>query len=219
MHIPQMIRKWCEIPFTDSQRDGATALFLIAVAILSVFHFIPPAPSSRTAPNTDERSGSAVVVLDGGSQADGVYFLPPGTTRRDFGNRIGIPGDAWRRGSCPDKALATGTSVLWKGPGFDETPRFGSLDAARRLALRLPIDVNRSKDWELALVPGIGPKTAERIVRFRETRGRIRRLEDLKGIPGIKEKRLQALRPYLAVLPDGCWSCEDGFLPDRKGSR
>jgi competence protein ComEA len=216
MRVQRMLRKWCEIPFTDSQRDGAAALFLIAVAVILVFHFIPPAQGLRTAYNTDERSGPIAVVLEGGSMADGVYFLAPGTTRRVFGERIGVPADAWRRGSCPDRVLATGTAVRWSGPGSGEMPRFRSLEAARRLALGLPIDVNRSKDWELALVPGIGPKTAERIVRFRENRGRLRRLEDLKGIPGIKEKRLVALRPYLAVLPDGCWSCGEGFSPERK---
>ncbi len=202
MRVQRMLRKWCEIPFTDSQRDGAAALFLIAVAVILVFHFIPPAQGLRTAYNTDERSGSVAVVLEGGSMADGVYFLKPGTTRRAFGERIGLPADAWRRGSCPERVLATGTSVRWSGPGAGETPRFGPLDAARRLALGLPIDVNRSKDWELALAPGIGPKTAEKIVRLREKRGRIRRLEELMDVRGIKKKRLEALRPYLAVLPD-----------------
>ncbi|HOI74887.1 MAG TPA: helix-hairpin-helix domain-containing protein [Syntrophales bacterium] len=219
MCIPRMLRRWCEIPFTDGQRDGTTALFLIAVAVILVFHFTPPAQGLRTASDTDERSGPIAVVLEGGSMVDGVYFLKPGTTHRTLGERIGVPAEAWRCGSCPDRVLATGTFVLWKGPGSGETPRFGPLDAARRLALGLPIDINRSKDWELAMAPGIGPKMAEKIVRFREKRGRIRRLEELTGIRGIKKKRLEALRPYLAVLPDGCWSCEDGFLPDRKGSR
>jgi len=202
MRIPRMLRKWCGIPFTDSQGDGAAALLLIAVAVILVFHFTPPAQGLRAASDAEESTGSVAVVLDGGSMADGVYFLAPGTTRRVFGERIGVPVEAWRHGSCPDRALATGTSVLWKGPGSGEAPHFGPLDAARCLALGLPIDINSSKDWELALVPGIGPKTAERIVRFREKRGRIRHLGELKGVRGIKEKRLEALRRYLAVLPD-----------------
>lgn len=71
--------------------------------------------------------------------------------------------------------------------------------AATRLAIGVPLDVNSATREDLVLVPGIGEKTAEDLVRFREREGGIRTIEELLQIPGIKEKRLAALRPYLAV--------------------
>ncbi|NPU84579.1 MAG: helix-hairpin-helix domain-containing protein [Syntrophaceae bacterium] len=203
MRVLRMLRKILDIPLTESQREGSAALFLLAVAVLLVSRFMSPEPAPRAVLSGDERSGSVVAVVDGADGAAGVYFLPEGATRGDFGKRAGIPADAWRDGTNPDRALASGTVILWKGRASGEAPHFVSLDAPRRLALGLPVDVNRSTGEELALVPGIGPRTAEAILRFREQRGRIHRLEELKSIRGIKEKRLRKLRPYLAVLPEG----------------
>ena len=195
-------RRYLDIPLTDNQQTGSVAFLLLSVAILLSSLLFPGNRDHGMAPSGDERSGSVVVALDGDPRAGGVYFLPPGTTRRAFGNRIGIPGDAWRDGSYPDRALMTGTAVLWGGCDPGAAPRFQSLDAARRLALGLPIDVNRSTGEELALVPGIGPRTAEKILQFRERKRKFSSLEDLKRIRGIKEKRLEKLRPYLAVIPE-----------------
>ena len=62
-----------------------------------------------------------------------------------------------------------------------------------------PIDVNTASEELLQEVPGIGPKTAQAIVRFRERRGRIDRLEDLMLIKGIGEKKIKKWREYLTV--------------------
>jgi len=54
-------------------------------------------------------------------------------------------------------------------------------------------------DWvTLALVPGIGEKSAKKIVAARESRGgRFASLDDLREVDGIGEKTLAKLRPYL----------------------
>jgi competence protein ComEA len=72
---------------------------------------------------------------------------------------------------------------------------------AKRLALGIPIDINRLTIAEMMLVPGIGEKTAERILECRSENGPFRNLDDLTRVKGIKEKRLEKLRPFLCV---GC---------------
>ncbi|MEZ4699982.1 MAG: helix-hairpin-helix domain-containing protein [Rhodothermales bacterium] len=62
-----------------------------------------------------------------------------------------------------------------------------------------PIRLNTATAAELEALPRIGPRTAERIVAFREARGPFRRPEDLLQIKGIGEKTLEALRPHLIV--------------------
>ena len=62
------------------------------------------------------------------------------------------------------------------------------------------INVNQA-DWvTLSLVPGVGEKLARRIVEKRQERGgKFESLDDLKEVPGIGEKMLEKLHPYLSL--------------------
>lgn len=64
-----------------------------------------------------------------------------------------------------------------------------------------PVDVNAATFEQLEAIPGIGPATAERLLRYRAERGRIRALEDLLSVTGIGPRRLEELRQYLFVAP------------------
>ena len=59
------------------------------------------------------------------------------------------------------------------------------------------IDINSADAATLQLVPGIGPKTAESIVAFRETAGKFKSVEDLLSVKGIGEKSLKKMLPFL----------------------
>ena len=73
--------------------------------------------------------------------------------------------------------------------------------AARKKPPEKPVNLNSATVQQLEQLPGIGPATAKRIVEMREKGGAFRRIEDLLAVRGISEKRLNALRPYLAVSP------------------
>jgi|SRR5580658_1037642 competence protein ComEA len=64
-----------------------------------------------------------------------------------------------------------------------------------------PLDLNVANFKVLEQVPGIGPKTAQAIVDFRQKSGRFRRVEDLLAINGISQRKLDKMRPYLKVTP------------------
>jgi competence ComEA-like helix-hairpin-helix protein len=64
-----------------------------------------------------------------------------------------------------------------------------------------PLDLNVANVKELEQVPGIGPKTAQAIVGFSHKSGRFRRVEDPLAIKGIRERKLDKMRPYLKVTP------------------
>lgn len=61
------------------------------------------------------------------------------------------------------------------------------------------VNVNQAGVEELALLPRIGPSTAQRIVDFREENGPFRSLEDLMLVRGIGEKTFDLLAPYVAL--------------------
>ncbi len=61
-----------------------------------------------------------------------------------------------------------------------------------------PINLNSASFEQLLSVPGIGPSTASKIIDKRNE-SEFESLEQLKEIPGIKDKRLEALKPYLSL--------------------
>ena len=63
------------------------------------------------------------------------------------------------------------------------------------------LDLNRASAEELEGLPGIGPRTAERIVADRLKRGRFRSVKDLGRVKGIGPKTLARLAPHVTVGP------------------
>lgn len=61
------------------------------------------------------------------------------------------------------------------------------------------VDLNLATESELHLLPGVGPKLAQQILKMRDERGGFDRIEDLLAVPGIKESRLEQIRPYISV--------------------
>ena len=59
------------------------------------------------------------------------------------------------------------------------------------------ININTASAEELEKLPGIGRKTAETIVAFRNENGPFRRVEHMMLIRGISEERFVELRPYI----------------------
>ncbi|RWX46473.1 Helix-hairpin-helix motif-containing protein [Candidatus Electrothrix aarhusensis] len=65
----------------------------------------------------------------------------------------------------------------------------------------LPLPINQADQKSLMLLPGIGPKLAERIITFREGQGPINGPEDLRRIHGIGPKTTARLTPLLCFAP------------------
>jgi competence ComEA-like helix-hairpin-helix protein len=62
-----------------------------------------------------------------------------------------------------------------------------------------PLDLNSATVAQLQQLPGVGPGTAQEIVKFREKSGPFQRVEDLLAIHGISKIKLEKLRPYVTV--------------------
>ena len=61
------------------------------------------------------------------------------------------------------------------------------------------VDLNAATYKDLVKLPGIGPVMAKRILEFRATNGRFRRLQDLRKVKGIGAKTYEKLTPWLIV--------------------
>jgi competence ComEA-like helix-hairpin-helix protein len=78
----------------------------------------------------------------------------------------------------------------------------GSLTPRQKFLLGKRVDVNRASFEEIDGLPGISGAVARAVIDTRAKRGAFRRPEDLLEIPGIKEKRLKKILPFLAGFPN-----------------
>jgi len=62
-----------------------------------------------------------------------------------------------------------------------------------------PVDINSASVDELMKVPGIGPKTARRIVEKRVETGGFQSINDLTGVQRIGRVRLDGIRRFITV--------------------
>ena len=73
-----------------------------------------------------------------------------------------------------------------------------SLEAKKKPPLH-PINLNTANSEQLQEVPGIGPATADKILKMRKSYGPFKSVDDLRAIKGIGPKRLEKMKKYLTV--------------------
>jgi competence protein ComEA len=73
--------------------------------------------------------------------------------------------------------------------------------AAAQTAGKPTINLNTATIDQLETLPGIGQKTAERIIEYRTKSGGFKRIEDLMNVKGIGEKSFLKLKPLVSVPP------------------
>jgi competence protein ComEA len=66
---------------------------------------------------------------------------------------------------------------------------------------RAAIDLNSASIADLEGLPGIGRRTAERIVEHRQKNGAFKKIEELMNVKGIGEKSFLRLKPLITVAP------------------
>ena len=62
-----------------------------------------------------------------------------------------------------------------------------------------PIDINSAGVQDLTAIPGIGQVYAQRIVDYRSTNGPFQEVSELLNVPGIGQKRLDTMIPYIII--------------------
>src|SRR6187402_757815 len=73
---------------------------------------------------------------------------------------------------------------------------------ATAAAEKAVLNLNAATAEQLATLPGIGPKVAERILEYRTKNGGFKKIEELMNVKGIGEKSFLKLKPLLSVGGD-----------------
>ena len=121
---------------------------------------------------------------------------------------LAVAARSWRMGptdgfvpiAAYDKASGRWIPEAGKAPALlataTSTTRMLSEEAGRRL------DINSASVAQLETIPGIGTTRAAAIVQHREQHGPFASIESLADVPGIGDKTIERMRPYLQA-PEG----------------
>ncbi len=88
----------------------------------------------------------------------------------------------------------------------------GSLDTTRK------VNINQASAAQLAYLPRVGAKAAERIVEYRKSHGPFAQPEELMEVKGVGEKLFVKLKPYLTLSGPTTLSSKVSSKGSRGGS-
>lgn len=143
---------------------------------------------------TGRRGSVNIVTVD--SQYGGSQMLHAGATADISGQALPPGGDTNPTGSdsgddiSAEKALPNGGEA--STAQLPETVGAPSGGDGR-------ININNATRSELMDLPGIGSVLAERIVNYRQQNGSFSRIEDIRNVSGIGEKRFEAIQDRITV--------------------
>jgi competence protein ComEA len=61
------------------------------------------------------------------------------------------------------------------------------------------ININNANEEQLRGLPGVGPVTAAKIVKYREANGNFSNANDLLEVKGIGAVTLEKMKPYISI--------------------
>ncbi len=148
-----------------------------------------------------ERSSIAVELV-GDQSNGGIYLIQSGASVRDLFEKAGLCFADRFEEACLTTGLSPGDRVT-----VDKTCgviNVGKMSSSKRLALGMPIDLNNATREDLLLVPGIGPKTASKVLGLRAKTGCFQNIDVLKNIDGLGGESFFRIKEYLFVDRASC---------------
>ena len=98
---------------------------------------------------------------------------------------------------CVPVAVLVSLVAVAAQPARAQTP--SSTHAPAKPAAIGIVNLNTASATDLEALPGIGAKTAARIVEYRQKNGPFKKVEDLMNVRGVGEKNFLKLKPQITV--------------------
>jgi competence protein ComEA len=211
----------------DPGRPAATALVLVAalaaiVAAAGVWMGRPQAepvrglpavvvegaqptssPTSSPTSTPSAASGTLVISVSGRVARPGLVRVPEGARVADVVAAAGGPlrgtdvtGLNLARRVSDGEQVAVGVPAAPDAGGAQPSAASASSVAGGPQG---KVDLNTATVTQLDALPGVGPVTAQHIVDWRTRNGRFAKIEQLREVDGIGERRFQQLRDLVMV--------------------
>jgi competence protein ComEA len=188
------------MPDLDRRRAVIAGVVVVAILVLGAWQMRgrgeAAAPAQPALPVQSDGAASragVVVHVAGAVRRPGVYRLRTGARVDDAVRRAG---GATRRADLSAVNLA---ALVEDGRQVLVPRRVPAASAGQAAAAPAKVNLNTATEEELDKLVGVGPATAAKILAHREQHGSFGSVEELGDVPGIGERRLEALRELVTV--------------------
>lgn len=157
---------------------------------------------------TIDSTGVICVHVAGHVRKPGIYFIPEGSRVADAVARAIPEPDANLDFLNLAMTLSDGAKIYV--PDTEEAKKFGwplnnlsingVVEQQHNQSGKIKINLNSCTIEDLEMIPGIGEKTAEKIIELRQKKHGFKSVEELKEVQGIGEKKFEQIREYVYVI-------------------
>lgn len=143
-------------------------------------------------------SAGISVRIDGDVRHSGIYRVPANSLAesaiimaepcRPFNPTI-------NRKSAPVLRDGSAVTITFQPEGVPLV-KYGVMTVSQRLVLGIPLEIETMTEADFDRLPGVGPSIARRIVTYRQNNGGILRIDDLKRVEGIGEKKYKVMNSF-----------------------
>ncbi len=161
------------------------------------------ADESSTAENPVAQTAESAVqqvsiYICGAVQHPDVYEVPKGTRLHEVLALAGGFADNAARDAVNLAAVVEDGSMI-RVPTLEEAARSTEVALSEGEAESGKVDLNRADKEALMRLPGVGERKAEQILAYRKAHGKFKSAEEIKNIPGIKEKAFEKLKDSITI--------------------
>ncbi|MBM3700160.1 MAG: hypothetical protein FJW68_04495 [Actinobacteria bacterium] len=158
---------------------------------------------SGTDKNTELKSpGKIKVYICGYVNNPGVYEIDEGSRLADLIKLCGGTGEQAALEAVNLASVLTDAAMIYI-PSAEEI-REGKIPAENAgssigISSGYTVNINTATLKELVTLPGIGEKTAEAIIEYRNNFGPFKSIEELKNVKGIGDKKFEAVKDKISI--------------------
>jgi competence protein ComEA len=98
-------------------------------------------------------------------------------------------------------ALVSAALIAFVPPAASAQEKPAGRPAPAATAVRSAVNINTATATDFEGLPGIGARTAARIIEYRQKNGPFKKIEELMNVRGVGEKSFLKLKPQLTVGP------------------
>jgi competence protein ComEA len=175
--------------------------FFILILILLLGWVINNLFSAQGDLGSIERENNIFILVTGVVKNPGIYVFDREPSLKELMVRAGCRKAKLIGVKLCDTypSVAQGTSVQISSENGHIHVSTGTMPAAYKITLKIPIFVNTASLEELDTIPGIGPTLAEKIINYRSLYGPFKTGEEIKNVPSMGKLRYLKIKPYIGI--------------------
>jgi competence protein ComEA len=149
-----------------------------------------------------EKENNIFIFVTGIVTNPGVYTFERNPSLKEVMTKAGYSSHAELREAISrdtHPSFTHGTSVNIRSENGYIYVSTGTMPAAYKITLHIPISLNTASLEDLDTIPGIGPTIGKNIIHYRYLHGPFKTIEEIQHVSGIGKIRYLKIKPYIGI--------------------